>query len=117
MNQLVTLAAVILVAAATASGAAAQQVSRVPRVAILNQGSAETVTGRLAGGEFREGMRSLGWIEDRTFSIEERFADGDPARLAADAAQLAADKDRRHRRLRSDFPPLPPAKQLRRSRS
>ena len=35
-------------------------------------------------------MRSLGWIENETFSIEERFANGNLAPLAADADELAA---------------------------
>src|SRR5262249_55073537 len=42
--------------------------------------------------EFREGMRSLGWIEGSTISIADRFAHGDPARLSANAAELAAAK-------------------------
>jgi putative ABC transport system substrate-binding protein len=71
-------------------GVAAQQVAGVPRVGLLHLNSVEF--GKLSGDEFRDGMRSLGWIEGRTFSIEERFANGDLAQLAADAARLAADK-------------------------
>ena len=37
-------------------------------------------------------MRSLGWTEGSNFSIEYRFANGDPARLSADAVDLAAAK-------------------------
>jgi hypothetical protein len=37
-------------------------------------------------------MLSLGGIEGETFSIEERFANGNLARLAADADELAAAK-------------------------
>jgi putative ABC transport system substrate-binding protein len=37
-------------------------------------------------------MQSLGWIEGSNFSIEYRFADGDPAVLSANAADLAAAK-------------------------
>src|SRR5947209_19977642 len=92
MRRLLTFVVVISVVAAAVSGVVAQQVSGVPRVGVLNQGSPETLTGRLAVDEFREGMRSLDWIEGRTFSIVERFGNGDPARLAADAAELAADK-------------------------
>jgi len=91
-GRLLTLVAAIFVVAGAASGAVAQQVPRMPRVGLLLQGSPETVVGRLAGGEFREGMRSLGWIEGSTVAIEDRFAKGDPARLAANAAELAADK-------------------------
>ena len=41
---------------------------------------------------FHEGMRSLGWIEGKTLSIDYRFANGDPALLSANAADLAAEK-------------------------
>jgi putative ABC transport system substrate-binding protein len=37
-------------------------------------------------------MRSLGWIEGSTVIIVDRFANGDPARLSANAAELAAAK-------------------------
>jgi putative ABC transport system substrate-binding protein len=37
-------------------------------------------------------MQSLGWTEGSDFSIEYRFADGDPARLSTDAVDLAAAK-------------------------
>jgi putative ABC transport system substrate-binding protein len=84
------LAGGVIVWVLAARGVAAQQVAGVPRVGLLHQTSVEF--GKLSGDEFREGMRSLGWIEGRTFSIEERFANGDLAQLAADAARLAADK-------------------------
>jgi putative ABC transport system substrate-binding protein len=45
-----------------------------------------------ARDEFREGMRSLGWIEGSTISIEDRLANDDPARLSANAAEFAAAK-------------------------
>src|SRR5215831_13681083 len=90
MTRLLFLLALILAEAATPGRAGAQQVSGVPRVGLLHLPSPQL--GRLAAGEFREGMRSLGWIEGSTITIEDRFASGDPARLAADAAELAADK-------------------------
>jgi hypothetical protein len=31
-----------------------------------------------ARDDFREGMRSLGWVEGGNIWIEDRFADGDP---------------------------------------
>ena len=37
-------------------------------------------------------MRALGWIEGSTFAIEERFANGDLAQLAADVDGLTAAK-------------------------
>jgi hypothetical protein len=82
------LIAVVLAVGLAAHGAEAQQAACVPRVGLLHQSSPEF--GKLSGDEFREGMRSLGWIEGSTFSIEERFANGNPAQLAANAAELAA---------------------------
>jgi putative ABC transport system substrate-binding protein len=80
---------VILVAGFAAHGIAAQ-VSGVPHVGLLHWSSPEM--GRLAAGEFREGIRSLGWIEGSTISIEDRFADGNAARLSANAAEFVAAK-------------------------
>jgi putative ABC transport system substrate-binding protein len=37
-------------------------------------------------------MRSFGWIEGKTIAVDYRFAYGDPARLSANAADLAAAK-------------------------
>src|SRR5215472_6658964 len=90
MTRLLLLLALILAAAATPDRAAAQQVSGVPRVGLLHWPSPEL--GRLAAGEFRDGMRSLGWIEGSSISIEDRFANGDAARLSANAAEFVAAK-------------------------
>jgi putative ABC transport system substrate-binding protein len=90
MTRLVTVLALIFAAGATACGAAAQQVSRVPRVGVLVPVSPEQSGGSV--DEFRKGMRSLGWIWGGTVSIEARFANGDPALLSANAADLVAEK-------------------------
>src|SRR5215831_14592145 len=90
MTRLLFLLALILAEAATPGRAGAQQVSGVPRVGLLHLPSPQL--GRLAAGEFREGMRSLGWIEGSTISIEDRFADGNAAQLAAQAAEFVAAK-------------------------
>ncbi|HJQ57456.1 MAG TPA: ABC transporter substrate-binding protein [Vineibacter sp.] len=67
-------------------------------------GQQMTVIGRLHPGSgtdpaiqnsfegFRLGMRALGHMEGRTFRIDLRFAEGDPARLSAMAADLVRDK-------------------------
>ena len=89
MRRLVTLLAIILTAAPAARETAAQEVSGVPRVGLLIAGSPGRVS---AHDEFRGGMRSLGWVEGNTISIADRFADGDPMRLSANAAELAAAK-------------------------
>jgi putative tryptophan/tyrosine transport system substrate-binding protein len=89
MTRLVTLLVVILAAAATTSAVAAQQVSGTPRVGLLFVGSPEQDLSRRATA-FRESMQSLGWIEGSTIKFEYRFANGDPSRLSANAADLAA---------------------------
>jgi putative tryptophan/tyrosine transport system substrate-binding protein len=66
------------------------QQKAMPVIGLLHQTSPEQ--GTRAADEFRQGMRSLGWIEGGTVTIEDRFADGDPVRLAANAAELAAAK-------------------------
>jgi len=38
--------------------------------------------------EFREGMRAIGWVEGRDYVIEERYANGNEARLPGLAAEL-----------------------------
>ena len=37
---------------------------------------------------FRQGLRDLGWVEGQNFTIEKRFAEGNPGRLPDLAAQL-----------------------------
>jgi hypothetical protein len=90
VRPLVTVFVLILVVGATACGAAAQQVSGLPRVGLLFLGSEESVS--RSSAPFLEGMQSLSWTEGSNFSIEYRFANGDPARLSADAVDLAAAK-------------------------
>ena len=89
---LVTVRALIFAAGATAYGVAAQQVARVPRVAVLAPISSDPEQSGRSVDAFREGMRSLGWIEGSNVSIEVRFANGDPALLSANAADLVAER-------------------------
>jgi putative ABC transport system substrate-binding protein len=89
MKRAITLITAFFAAAIAGSWAVAQQVSGPPRVGLLFLGSQEQSRGST---EFREGMRSLGWTDGSNFSIEYRFANGDPERLSADAVALAAEK-------------------------
>ena len=68
------------VAAPRAVRAAAQQ--KIPRIGIIDDGP--------IWQPFREALREAGYIEGQTIAFETRRADGDPARLAAAAAELAA---------------------------
>ncbi len=66
--------------------AQAQQAGKVARIGRLSPLSAETDAPNLAA--FRKGLRELGWIEGQHFTIEARFAEGKPERLAGLAADL-----------------------------
>src|SRR3954469_14841846 len=66
----------------------AQQTLKVPRVGVLHQTS--SAEAEQAAGEFREGMRALGWIDGSTVAIEDRFANGDASLLSANAAEFVA---------------------------
>jgi putative ABC transport system substrate-binding protein len=70
--------------------ARAQQTDRVRRIAVfmdLAEGDAEGQT-RVAA--FRNGLRDLGWIEDRNVRFDYRWTAGDPARMRRFAAELVA---------------------------
>lgn len=92
MTRLVTVLALIFAAGGTACGVAAQQVARMPRVAVLAPMSADPEQSGRPVDDFREGMRSLGWIEGSNVSIEARFANSDPALMSANAADLVAQR-------------------------
>jgi putative ABC transport system substrate-binding protein len=66
--------------------AAAQSGGRVIRIGRLSPLSAATDAPNLDA--FRRGLRELGWVDGRTFTIEARFADGKAERLPALAAEL-----------------------------
>ncbi|MFO1305452.1 MAG: hypothetical protein U1F54_17130 [Burkholderiales bacterium] len=62
---------------------AAQQTMRVPRIGVLNPGSAGTNTDAL-----RQGLQELGYVEGRTIIIEWRWWEGKPERLREVVAEL-----------------------------
>ena len=74
-----------------ASGPVCAQQKPMPRIGLLYPNSLEQWGARAREG-FQEGLRSLGWIEGKTVSIDYRFANGDPALLSANAADLTAEK-------------------------
>jgi putative ABC transport system substrate-binding protein len=71
------------------TGAAQQKPT--PVIGVLYPNSREQ-WGTRTRESFEQGMRSLGWIVGKTVSIEYRFANGDPALLSANAADLVAQK-------------------------
>ena len=70
--------------------AAAQQDTKSVTVGVLSGQSREWNRASLEA--FRQGLRELGWEEGRNLAIEERFSDGDAARLPALAEELVRRK-------------------------
>jgi putative ABC transport system substrate-binding protein len=66
--------------------AARAQAAKLPTIGVLNAGTAASVAGYIAA--FVQRLRELNWIEDRTVSIEQRFAGGRSDSLAAIATEL-----------------------------
>src|SRR5712691_1923724 len=79
----VAIVAVLLLVAELS--AVAQQAGKTYRVAILNGGSAAP---NPSVDAFRQGLRTLGWVEGRNLTIESRYADGNMDRLPGLAAEL-----------------------------
>jgi putative ABC transport system substrate-binding protein len=63
-----------------------QQASKVPRIGYLSAGAPETAP--TFENAFRQGLRELGYVEDRNIAIEYRWAKGKYERLPELAAEL-----------------------------
>jgi putative tryptophan/tyrosine transport system substrate-binding protein len=85
LTLLVTFALGLLMASLPAK---AQPAGKVPTVGLLNSSSA-TANARPFEA-FTQALRALGHIEGQNLAIERRYADGQPERLPALAAELAA---------------------------
>jgi ABC-type uncharacterized transport system substrate-binding protein len=73
-------------AAAWSSAAPAQQITKIPRVALLSPfAEHDTLVWHQA---FRRGLENLGWFEGKNITIEYRYAEGRNDRLAALIAEL-----------------------------
>lgn len=79
-------AAVILAGYLVPLSADAQGTGKIVRIGRLSPLSAETDSPNLDA--FRKGLRELGWVEGKSFTIESRFADGRSERLPELAAEL-----------------------------
>jgi len=64
----------------------AQPPAKVPRIGVLLLGASSDNPYLLDA--FRQGLRELGWVEGQNIAIEARYAEGEPARLAALAAEF-----------------------------
>jgi putative ABC transport system substrate-binding protein len=71
---------------ALCASAEAQQAKKIPRIGILHGASASSVAARAAA--FRQGLRELGYVEDKNIVIEWRYAEGKLDSLPALAAEL-----------------------------
>jgi putative ABC transport system substrate-binding protein len=70
--------------------AAEAQPTKIPRIGYIGNG--DPTTGRPTREAFRQGLRELGWIEGQTVTIEYRWAERNPDRLPALAAELVQAK-------------------------
>src|SRR6266511_2467050 len=75
---------VVLLAVAVKAGA--QQPTKIPRIGYLSGSSPSTAPGRRKA--FRQGLRELGYVEEKNIVIEWRYAEGKFDRLPALAAEL-----------------------------
>lgn len=85
-TRLFLTAAVILAGYLAPLSADAQGAGKIVRIGRLSPLSAETDSPNLEA--FRKGLRELGWVEGKSFTIESRFADGKSERLPELAAEL-----------------------------
>jgi ABC-type uncharacterized transport system substrate-binding protein len=79
-------AAVLLAVLIAPLSVDAQGTGKIVRIGRLSPLSAETDSPNLDA--FRKGLRELGWVEGKSFTIESRFADGKSERLPELAAEL-----------------------------
>jgi ABC-type uncharacterized transport system substrate-binding protein len=70
--------------------AAAQQATKIPRIAFLGTASASVVATRVEA--FREGLRELGYVEGKNIVIEYRFGEGKSNEVITLAVELARSK-------------------------
>jgi len=88
MNRRTFLCGLTLGTLAASLAAGSQQASKVWRIGWLSPPSAATGGSELEA--LREGLRELNYAEGRNFTIEARWADGEPARLPELARALVA---------------------------
>jgi ABC-type uncharacterized transport system substrate-binding protein len=65
----------------------AQQAAKVRRVGVLHPGSSKE-SASVQREPFERGLRELGWVPGSTVTIDYRYAEGDPAKVAQLAAEL-----------------------------
>ncbi len=78
--------AVVVAFAFLGAAAGAQQPTKLPRIGFLAANSPSTISARVEA--FRQGLRTLGYVEGKNIVIEYRYAEGKPERIPALAAEL-----------------------------
>src|SRR6478609_3980069 len=86
MKKKITVLALYAMLFALCLPAEAQQPTKIPRLGFLTAGSPSSIAGRIEA--LRQGLRELGYIEDKNIVIEWRFAQGKPESLPALVAEL-----------------------------
>jgi ABC-type uncharacterized transport system substrate-binding protein len=86
--KLVALVALLVTFAISRAVAQAQQLMRIPRIGFLGAPPRSAISERIDA--FRQGLRELGYGEDRNIVIEWRYAEGKLDRLPALAAELVS---------------------------
>jgi len=86
MNRRTFLCGLTLGTLSMPLAAEAQRSGQVPRIGFLSNGKPGPASPEREA--FRRGLRELGWIEGQTVTIEYRWAEGDPSRYPALAAEL-----------------------------
>jgi ABC-type uncharacterized transport system substrate-binding protein len=77
---------IVFVLAVTGTVVQAQQPTKISRIGFLTAGSPSTIPARIEA--FRQGLRELGYVEDKNMVIEWRFGEGKLDRLPALVAEL-----------------------------
>ena len=86
MGKKITILAITFAIVAFTQPAYAQQTGKVYRIGFLTSGPVTSYKHRLAA--FRDGLRSLGYVEGKNIVIEARYAEGRRKRLPGLAMQL-----------------------------
>ena len=82
--KLVGLATLVLAFAGLAGGVEAQQPTKLPRIGYLGPPTSDSRT-----MAFRQGLRDLGYIEDKNLLVDYRYVAGNPNGYSEVAAELA----------------------------
>jgi putative ABC transport system substrate-binding protein len=69
----------------------AQQPDRIRRIAVLMNNAEDDPEGQARAAAFRQGLRALGWTEERNLRMDWRWMEGDVGRIRGAVAELAQD--------------------------